>query len=43
MISTTEFQNILVQKYWIQDDMLLAYERADNLLSETISQIESRL
>jgi len=43
MISTTEFQNILVQKSWIQDDMLQAFERADNLLSETISQIENKL
>jgi len=43
MISTPEFQNILVQKYWIQDDMLLAFERAESLLNETISHIESRL
>jgi len=43
MVSTPEFQNILVQKYWIQDDMLQAFERADALLSETIAQIESKL
>jgi hypothetical protein len=43
MISTTEFQNILTQKYWIQDDMLLAFERAESLLDETISHIKSKL
>ena len=43
MISTPEFQNILVQKYWIQDDMLQAFERADALLHETINSIESKL
>jgi hypothetical protein len=43
MISTPEFQNILTQKYWIQDDMLLAFERAESLLAETISHIESKL
>ncbi len=43
MILAPVFQNILVEKYWIQDDMLKAYERADALLSETIVQIESML
>jgi hypothetical protein len=43
MISTPEFLNILTQKYWIQDDMLLAFERAESLLNETISHIESKL
>ena len=43
MVSTPEFQNILVQKYWIQDDMLQAFERADALISETIARIESKL
>jgi len=43
MVSTPEFQNILVQKYWIQDDMLVAFERAESLLDKTISHIESKL
>lgn len=43
MVSTPEFRNILVQKYWIQDDMLRAFDRADALLSETIERIESKL
>ena len=43
MVSTTEFQNMLVQKYWIQDDMLQAFDRAEMLLRTTIEQIESNL
>ena len=43
MVSTTEFQNILVQKYWIQDDMLRAFDRAETLLRATIDQIKSNM
>lgn len=43
MVSTPEFQNILIQKYWIQDDMLRAFDRAEKLLGATIDQIESNL
>ncbi len=43
MVATPEFQNILVQKYWIQDDMLRAFDRAETLLDATIDRIESNL
>ena len=43
MVSTVEFQNILIQKYWIQDDMLRAFDRADEMLDATIERIEGNL
>lgn len=43
MVESPEFQNILIQKYWIQDDMLKAFDRAEASLDATIAKIESNL
>jgi hypothetical protein len=43
MVANKEFHNILVQKSWIQFDILRAFDEADVLLDETILLIESRL
>ena len=43
MASNEEFHNILVQKSWIQFDVLAAFDNVDVLLDQTIQRIESRL
>jgi len=40
MIAMEEFHNILVQKWWIQFDMLNAIEETESLIDQTIHQIE---
>ena len=43
MLANEEFHNILVQKWWIQFDILIAFDETEALLDETIEQIKSRL
>jgi hypothetical protein len=43
MVSSREFHNILVQKWWIQFDILGAFDKVEALLDETILLIESKL
>ena len=43
MLENEEFHNILVQKWWIQFDILFAFDETEALLDETIEQIKSRL
>ncbi len=43
MVTTEEFHNILVQKWWIQFDVLIAFENVEEILDQTIQRIETRL
>jgi hypothetical protein len=43
MVATEEFHNILVQKWWIQFDVLIAFEDVEEILDQTIQRIETRL
>jgi len=43
MVASKEFHNILAQKSWIQFDILVAFDKADVLIDQTIQRIESRL
>jgi len=43
MVAEEEFHNILVQKWWIQFDVLNAFEEAERILDQTIQRIETRL
>ncbi len=43
MFASKEFHNILAQKSWIQFDILVAFDKADVLIDQTIQRIESRL
>jgi BMFP domain-containing protein YqiC len=43
MVATEEFHNILVQKWWIQFDVLIAFKDVEEILDQTIQRIESRL
>jgi hypothetical protein len=43
MVESREFQNILVQKYWIQYDVLLAFDVLEELIGQTIRRIEGNL
>ena len=43
MVASKEFHNILAQKSWIQFDILVAFDKADVLIDQTIQRIESKL
>jgi hypothetical protein len=43
MVATEEFHNMLVQKWWIQFDVLNAFDEAEEILDQTIRRIETRL
>ncbi len=43
MVASEEFHNILTQKSWIQFDILVAFDKADVLIDQTIQRIESKL
>ncbi len=43
MLASEEFHNILTQKTWIQFDILVAFDKADMLIDQTIQRIESKL
>ncbi len=43
MVANKEFHNILVQKWWIQFDILGSFDVTEVLLDETILLIENRL
>jgi hypothetical protein len=43
LVATEEFHNILVQKWWIQFDVLNAFDEAEEILDQTIRRIETGL
>lgn len=43
LVATPEFHNLLVQKYWIQFDILIVFDEIDLRLDETIAMIEEEL
>jgi hypothetical protein len=43
MIKKDEFHNVLVQKWWIQYDILIAFDNIESLLDQTIQRIQHML
>ncbi len=43
MITSDEFHNVLVQKWWIQYDILIAFDDIESLLDQTIQRIQLML
>jgi hypothetical protein len=43
LLQNPEFQNILVQRWWVQWDALFTYDRFERRLDEVITQLENEL
>ena len=43
MIASEEFHNVLVQKWWIQYDILIGFDDIESLLDQTIQRIQFML